>query len=102
MNDGGFLYIGPLYDLVFNILVVLYRLSGENLGIALIALALLSRIVMIPFTRKQLKNVDKNKEFQAKYQEIKKKYKNKKKGIHENIENQYFYTFFSILKIRKN
>jgi len=78
MNDGGFLYIGPLYDLVFNILVVLYRLSGENLGIALIALALLSRIVMIPFTRKQLKNVDKNKEFQAKYQEIKKKYKNNK------------------------
>ncbi len=78
MNSGGFLFIGPLYDLVFNILVVFYRLLGNNLGLALIAIALASRLVMIPFTHKQLKNVDKNKEFQQKYEEIKQKYKNNK------------------------
>lgn len=80
MNQGGFLYIGPLYDLVFNVLVVLYRLAGENLGIALILIAVLSRLILVPLTRKQLKNVDKNKEFQKKYEEVKKKYKNNKEA----------------------
>lgn len=78
MQEGGFLYIGPLYDLVFNVLVILYRLAGENLGIALIAIALLSRLILVPLTRKQLKNVERNKEMQKKYEKIKQKYKNDK------------------------
>jgi len=78
MDAGGFLYIGPLYDLIFNLLVVLYRLAGENLGIALILIALISRLVLLPFTLRQLRNVDKNKEFQKKYEEVKSKFKNNK------------------------
>ncbi len=78
MNSGGFLFIGPLYDLVFNVLIVLYRFFGENLGLALIALAIVSRLVVLPFTLKQIKNIDKNKEFQKKYEAIKKKYKSNK------------------------
>jgi len=78
MNHGGFLFIQPLFDFVFNVLIVLYRATGENLGLALILIAILSRVIVIPFTRKQLKNVDKNKEFQKKYEAIKSKYKNNK------------------------
>lgn len=74
--DGGFLYVAPLFDLVFNALIVLYRLLGEDLGLALIGIAVLSRLIVLPFTARQLKNVEKNKEFQEKYEELKKKYKN--------------------------
>ncbi|MBN1331535.1 membrane protein insertase YidC [Candidatus Dojkabacteria bacterium] len=76
--DGGFLFVAPLFELVFNSLVFLYRILGEDMGLALIAVALLSRIVVYPLTVKQLKNVDKNKEFQKKYEDVKSKYKNNK------------------------
>lgn len=92
MNSGGFLFIDPLYDLVFNTLVVLYRFFGEDLGWALIMLAVLTRLLLLPFAIKQLKNVDKNKEFQAKYKEIKEKYKkNKERQTQElaKLQGQY-------------
>lgn len=92
MNSGGFLFIEPLYNLVFNTLVVLYRFMGEDLGLALIAVAILSRVILIPFTLRQLKNVDKNKEFQKQYQEIKEKFKkDKEKQTQElaKLQSQY-------------
>ena len=76
--DGGFLYVAPLFEFVFNSLILLYRLLGDNLGWALVAIAVLSRLIVYPFTVRQLKNVDKNKEFQKRYDEIKKKYSSKK------------------------
>ncbi|MBD3280298.1 membrane protein insertase YidC [Candidatus Dojkabacteria bacterium] len=76
--DGGFLFVEPLFELVFNSLIVLYRFLGEDLGLALIGIALLSRLIVYPFTVRQLKNVDKNKEFQKKYEEIKEKFSSKK------------------------
>jgi YidC/Oxa1 family membrane protein insertase len=44
--------------------------------LAIIAVAIVSRIIMIPLTNKQLKMVEQNKEFKDEYDKIKKKYKN--------------------------
>ncbi len=78
MNSGGFLFFAPLYNLVFNVLVFLYRLSGENLGLALILIAFLSRLIIYPFTKRQIQNAEKSKEFQKLYEQIKEKYKKDK------------------------
>ncbi len=78
MNEGGFLFVRPLYDLVFNLLIIFYRLSGENLGIALILIAVVSRLVVYPFTKRQIQNAKNAKEFQKKYEKIKEKFKNNK------------------------
>lgn len=92
MNAGGFLYIEPLYNFVYNVLIILYRALGNDLGLALIAIAILSRLIMVPFTVRQLKNVDKNKEFQKKYEEIKEKFsKDKERQTQElaKLQGQY-------------
>ena len=66
------------YQPIFNLLVVLYRLFSENLGLAIIVLALLSRIITLPITIRQMRSAASGKEMQAKVNEIKKKYKNDK------------------------
>ena len=73
----GFLFIQPLYDLAFNMLIGLYRLLGENIAVAIIVFTLLLRFITLPFSLKQASTATKNKDFQAKYAEIQAKYKNK-------------------------
>lgn len=63
---------------VYNLLIVLYRALGENLGLAIIAIALLSRLVTIPITMKQIKNAEKAQEMNGRIKKIKEKYKNNK------------------------
>ncbi|MCA9378921.1 membrane protein insertase YidC [Candidatus Dojkabacteria bacterium] len=63
---------------VYNLLVVLYRLFSDNLGFAIIAIALLSRLVTIPITMKQIKNAEKAQEMNARIKKVKEKYKNNK------------------------
>lgn len=71
------------YQPIYNFLIVLYRLSGENLGVSLILIALASRLITIPITARQIKSAETNKEFQAKHAELKKKYKNNKEKLNE-------------------
>lgn len=66
------------YQPIYNLLVVLYRLFSENLGLAIILLALFSRIITLPITLRQMKMTASGKEMQEKINEIKKKYKNNK------------------------
>jgi YidC/Oxa1 family membrane protein insertase len=75
---GGLLFIGPLYDLAFNMLIVLYRLSGENLGIAIILFTLLLRLVTLPFSLRQVKSAKQSREFQEKYKAVQAKHKGSK------------------------
>lgn len=64
------------YQPTFNLLIIFYRLLFENLGLAIIAVAIVSRIITIPLTNRQLKMAEQNKEFKDEYDKIKKKYKN--------------------------
>ncbi|HEC65683.1 MAG TPA: membrane protein insertase YidC [bacterium] len=68
------------YQPIFNALIVLYRAFGGNLGLAIVGIAVLSRLITWPLTNKQLKSADKNKDFKKEYDKVKKKYaKNKEK-----------------------
>lgn len=72
--------------------MISYRFIGENLGIAIIVLAVISRIVTIPLTNRQLKMAKKSKEFQSQYEKIKKQHaKNKDKQTQELSKLQMKY-----------
>ncbi len=80
------------YQPIFNLMVVLYRLFSENLGLAIIAIALLSRIVTIPITLRQIKMSESSREFNDKMKEVKAKYKNNKDKQNEELmklQSQY-------------
>ncbi|HEX9804454.1 MAG TPA: YidC/Oxa1 family membrane protein insertase, partial [Candidatus Dojkabacteria bacterium] len=69
------------YQPIFNILIVLYRLFSENLGLALIGIALLSRLVTIPITNRQIKSAETQREFKEKYDALKAKHKGNKEAF---------------------
>ncbi len=75
---GGFLFIQPLYDLAFNLLIVFYRLFGENLGVAIIMFTLALKFATLPFSIRQVNSAKKSREFQTKYKELQAKHKNSK------------------------
>lgn len=64
------------YQPIYNLVVVLYRAFGGDLGLAIIAIAVISRAVTIPITRRQIKMAEQNKEMNEKMKEIKQKHKN--------------------------
>lgn len=63
------------YQPLFNLLIVFYNLLFENLGLALVAIAIFARVITIPLTNRQIKSAEKNKEFQKQLKELKKKHK---------------------------
>lgn len=67
-----------IHQPVYNLLIVLYRLFSENLGLAIIVIALLSRLILLPLALRQNKMMAQNKEFSERIKEIKAKYKNDK------------------------
>lgn len=66
------------YQPLFNLLVVLYHLFGNDLGLAIIGIALLSRIVTLPITLKQIQMAKSSQELNAKIKEVKERYKHDK------------------------
>lgn len=80
------------YQPLFNFTIVLYRLLGENLGLAIIAVALVSRLVTIPISLKQAKMAEQSKELNAKLKEVREKYKkDKEKQSQELLKIQSEY-----------
>ena len=64
------------YVPIFNLIVFLYSTLWGNLGIAIIIVALISKVVTIPITLRQQKMSLKSKDMQKKMEEIKERYKN--------------------------
>ncbi len=88
MNIFTILFYQPIY----NLLIVLYQFLGDNLGLAIIAIALVARLILFPFTTKQIKMAEKNIEFSEKSKAIKKKHKgNKEKQQQELMKLQSEY-----------
>ena len=75
MNE---IFTALIHQPVFNILAVFYRLLGDNLGLAIIAIALLARFILLPLAIKQMKMLKQNKIFSDQMKEVKEKYKNDK------------------------
>ncbi|HLD03175.1 MAG TPA: YidC/Oxa1 family membrane protein insertase [Candidatus Dojkabacteria bacterium] len=74
-----------VYIPVFNLLVFLYDLFSSNIGLAIIGLALFSRIVTIPLTRNQKQNSGKAQLLQQKMKEIRKKFKHNKEKMAQEL-----------------
>ncbi|MCA9386939.1 membrane protein insertase YidC [Candidatus Dojkabacteria bacterium] len=88
MNIFEVLFYQPLY----NLIVGLYHLLGDDLGLAIIAVAILSRAVLIPITFRQVKMAESSREFNEKSKEIRKKYKkDKEKQTQELMKLQQEY-----------
>ncbi|GAB4283923.1 MAG: YidC/Oxa1 family membrane protein insertase [Candidatus Dojkabacteria bacterium] len=81
MNIFEILFYQPIY----NIIVVFYHLLGDNLGLAIIAIGIVSRFVLAPVTFRQAKLAESSKEFSEKSKEIKKKYKDNKVKQQEEL-----------------
>ena len=73
------------YQPAFNILVFFYRLFGDNLGLAIIMLAIVTRLITYPMTQAQLKSAEKSKKFQAQFDKLKKKYAKNKQKLNEEM-----------------
>jgi YidC/Oxa1 family membrane protein insertase len=72
MDIGSILFYQP----IFNLVVVLYRFFGGDLALAVVGLALISRIITFPFTMKQMQMAQSSQDMNARVKEIKEKYKN--------------------------
>ncbi len=64
-----------------NILFAFYLLYGENLGLAVITIAILSRLLLIPLTKKQMEDSEKVKNIQPKLKKLQKKYANNQEKL---------------------
>lgn len=73
------------YQPVYNLLIVFYRAFGENLGLSIIAIGILSRLIMMPLTLKQSKMAESGRAFSEKSKEIKKKFKNDKEKQQQEL-----------------
>jgi len=67
-----------LYQPIFNLMVIFYRFFSENLGVAIILIALISRLITVPIIIRQRKSMIKSREFSEKMKGIKEKHKNNK------------------------
>lgn len=72
-----------LYVPLETLLLFLYNLTGENLGVAIIILTILIRIVLYPLMLPTLKSSQKMKELKKPLDDIKKKHKNDPKKLQE-------------------
>lgn len=73
------------YQPIYNLLIVFYRLFGENLALAVVAVALISRLITIPVTARQIKMSAKSQEMNERLKEVKEKYKNNKEKQSEEL-----------------
>lgn len=73
------------YQPIFNLLVILYRLFGGNLGLAIIGIGLLVRLVMFPLTLRQAKSMPKNLQTREKMNDLKEKYKDDKETLNKEM-----------------
>ena len=70
-----------LYQPLINILILFYRILGQNLGLAIIALTLAIRGALFPITRPSLQSAEKMRELAPELEKLKKKYKKDKQAF---------------------
>ena len=72
------IYNTILYEPIFNALVWFYNIiPGHEIGLAIIAVTIVIKIILYPFSLKSIKSQKALQELQPKIEELKKKYKDK-------------------------
>lgn len=77
------MYNTLVYEPILRSLLFLYNLLGQNLGFAIIALTLIVRGVLVPFTLPSLKSAKKLAELKPELDKLKKKYAKDPKKLQE-------------------
>lgn len=72
-----------MVDLFFQLIKLLYHLFGNNLGFAIIALGVLTRLVFLPLSLTQIKTTKKMNELQPILKKLKEKHKGDNKKFQE-------------------
>ena len=72
-----------------NLLLTFYHLLGDNLGLAIIFIAILVRLLLIPLTRKQTETTQKMASLQPELQKLQKKYSNNQQKLSEEQMKLY-------------
>lgn len=79
MNILSFVFNDLLYYPLFNLMVFLYNaIPGQDIGIAIIGVTLITRLVLYPMNTKAIKSQKQLQEIQPKMKEVQAKYKNDK------------------------
>jgi len=74
---------------ILNLMAVLYHLLWGNLGLAIIFIAIISRLILIPFTKKQTEMTRKMTSLKPELDKLQKKYGNNSKKLSEEQMKLY-------------
>jgi YidC/Oxa1 family membrane protein insertase len=78
-----------LFNPVLNIVVLLYHYLGENLGLAILAIALLVRLLLIPLTKRQTEMTKKMANMRPELEKLQKQYANNKEKLSQEQVKLY-------------
>lgn len=74
--------IEPIVDILFQVLLYFYNLTG-NYGVAIIILTLIVKAITFPLTQKQIKSTKVIQDIQPELKKLQEKYKNDKEKLNE-------------------
>ncbi len=70
-----------LYQPLLNLLILFYKILGQNLGLAIIGLTLFIRLLLTPLTKPSLEASQKLKDLAPELEKLKQKHKNNKQAL---------------------
>lgn len=85
----GYLYTIIFYQPLFNFLIWLYSLVGNNITLAIIALTVVIKLLLYPFSQQSIKSQKALQEIQPKINELKAKYPNDKEKLAKEMMDLY-------------
>ena len=86
----GQLFKTILYQPIFNLLVWLYNIiPGHDIGLAIIAITIIIKLILYPFSLKSIKSQKALQDLQPKMDELKKKYKDNPQELTKATMNLY-------------
>jgi len=73
-----------LFNPILNIVIVLYHYLGDNLGLAILAIAVIVRILLTPLLKKQTEMTKKMANLKPELDKLQKQYANNKENFPKN------------------
>ena len=83
LSGLGFIWNSLFYHPIVNLILLIYKLTGHDLGISIILLTVLVRFILWPLMKSQIDAVKKTQALKPKLDAIKKTYKDDKKKLQE-------------------
>lgn len=74
---------------ILNVMLIFYHLCGDNLGIAILLIAVITRLALIPFMRRQTEMTRKMAGLKPQLDELQKKFKNNPQKLSEEQMKLY-------------